>query len=76
MANYGSFVSQGPHHKYKYVYVYKRNDSGKVMFAAKLNRQDLKAAHWFENDREAAKYIDLMLLKAGKEPVNGILCRK
>lgn len=60
---------------YKYVYAI-INRSGYKRYEAKL-RLNGKDTHWyFDNARDAAKKVDLELIKAGKKPINGILTKK
>lgn len=60
---------------YKYVYPI-INRSGIKCYEAKV-RINGKDTHWyFDNARDAAKKVDLELIKAGKKPINGILSKK
>jgi len=54
---------------YKYVQKYKEGD--KIKWLGKV----LRIGKTFETEREAALYVDKVLLNKGKEPVN-ILVRK
>ena len=55
--------------KYKYVQKYKLGDE--IRWLGKV----LRTGKTFENERDAALYVDKVLLNKGKEPVN-ILIRK
>ncbi len=67
----------GKSDKYKYVYKYRQNtDSNKRLYFGRLTIDSLdKKKTGFSNERECAKWVDLQLIRADREPVN-ILKRK
>lgn len=65
----GRFKYIGKSDKYKYVYISKSFDG--IMYTGKVG----KKKRMFKDEREAARWVDLALIDAGKEPVN-VLKRK
>lgn len=65
----GHFKMQRKSEKYKNVYLYTKGDQ--ELWLATLGKKQ----KYFDTERAAAKFIDLTLIKKGKEPVN-ILVRK
>lgn len=68
------FKYEGRHPIYAHVYVNTHKLTGKKVYKASIVRNSRSAAErcamLFDSDREAAIYIDKLLIKAGKEPVN------
>lgn len=59
---------------YKYVYCI-INRSGLKCYEAKVRINGKDTCYYFETAREAAKKVDLELIKAGRKPINGILSK-
>jgi hypothetical protein len=59
---------------FKYVYSI-INRSGVKCYEAKVRINGKDTCYYFETAREAAKKVDLELIKAGKQPINGILSK-
>lgn len=55
----------GKSHNYKHVYEYKEMN-GTTVWATRLGKQRKN----FTDEREAAKWVDLQLIRLGKDPVN------
>ena len=70
MSYYGGFNRVSKSDKYKYVSKYE-NVKGQVKWNASIDG----FTKYFEEEREAAKWIDLKLIEKGKNPVN-VLIRK
>lgn len=60
---------------YKYVYAI-INRSGNKKYEAKVKVGNTTNSSYYDTPREAAKKVDLELLKQGKKPVNGTLTKK
>lgn len=68
------FKYEGRHPIYAHVYINTHKITGKTVYKASITRNSRSASErcsmLFDSDREAAIYIDKLLIKAGKEPVN------
>lgn len=67
-------VSQGlkylwPNEEFKNVYEY-ADPEGEIVYEAKIQINRVTKLRLFPTAREAAKFIDLALIKAGKDPIN------
>ena len=66
---------KAPKSKYKGVYPYFNNGGKQLFFQSKISINGKIKSKGHKTEIEAAKHYDLMLIEAGREPVN-ILKRK
>lgn len=53
---------------YKGVHIYKFNNEGRIYMKYRGNA--LRKSAYFDTERDAALFVDSVLINAGKEPVN------